>query len=1016
MRAFLFSIVLVFISHFPGHAQATVGQPADVFTQGMSLFQKKKYEGAQQQLETYIRTHQDNLNAIEARYYAAVCAIELGRPDGEQRFHRFIQAYPQHRKAVLAYYQLGNLYFGKQDFARSISYYLQVDKEKLDQATQDELQYRLAYAYLNEKDFTRALAYFNDIKAHKNPYRPAANYYAGYIALKNKDYTTALDDLEEASQYAAYRSVVPYLVLQVYYEQKRFVELLDYIQEVKANDPALKNADEIALLTAEAYFFTQAYAAAAQHYEDYIALKDFTATSEVLYRTAYALYQEGEVHKALKYFKELAIQQDAIGQAASYYAGLIYLKLNQKMLALPAFNKARQASFSADIEQEAAFQYAQLSYELGQLGSTIKAIQDFRHKYMDSERLAEANALLGKAYLRTKDYDLAIAHIENMEARPPSILKVYQKVTFYKGNEYFNNAAYNEAIPLFHKSLSHSIDPALALQAQLWLGESLSALQQYEEARTAYQQVLDKGDHTSSTYRQALYGMGYAYFNTAQYAQALPHFVHYTQQSVKKAPKRWVQDAWLRTADCYYATKAYREALQLYQKTVRYHPAHAYYHRGVIHGLLGNKAAAHTNLEVIFRDYTSSPYYEKALFELGRIDLVQNDYPQAIGILTKLIQQKPNSELIPEALLQRAIAYVNLKKYNQAIQDYKQLLQAYPQHPNVQNSLLELSKLYKLADKPQAFEQYLATYKASNPKHVALEQLAFDTAKGHFYDQRYGAAIKQLHQFLSQYPQSKWHLEARFLVAEAYYRQGDAEKALKAYQLAIKEKKTPFYNKILLRIATLAYQKQDFKRALQHYQMLKERARGKRETYYAVEGIMKTSHALRRYDAVRQSASLILEQGNLAANATNEATLFLGKAAMQQGKHKEALAHLKKVTKGSADVHAAEAQYLLAQLHYEAKEYQESLKALFELNKQFPTYKVWVNQGFLLIVDNYIALEEIFQAKATLQSIIDNAEDKKIVAAAQEKLGILPEAPQGAVKRQDAKQEAVDPEFKTLED
>ncbi|MEL6607065.1 MAG: tetratricopeptide repeat protein, partial [Bacteroidota bacterium] len=820
-------------------------------------------------------------------------------------------------------------------------------------------------------------------------------------------------------QSAAYRPVVPYLVLQVYYEQKQFVELLAYIQKVKSNnDLVLKNQDEIALLTAEAYFFTQAYATAAQYYEDYIALKDFAATSEVLYRTGYALYQAGEAYKALKYFKELAIQQDAVGQAASYYAGLIYRKAKQKMLALPAFNKARQASFSTEIQQEAAFQYAQLSYELGQFANTIETLQNFRQMYTDSQRLSEADALLSEAYVRTNDYDLAIAHIENMEDKPQSILKAYQKVTFYKGSEYFNNAAYAEAIPLFHKSLRQPLDFALALKAQLWLGESLSALQKYEEAQGAYRQVLDKGDSTTATYRQALYGLGYAYFNTAQYAQALPQFIHYTQQAVKKAPKRWLQDAWLRTADCYYATKEYQKALQLYRKTARYHPAYAYYHQGVIHGLLGNKAAAHASMEVIFKEHTRSAYYEKALFELGRIDLVQNDYPQAVGILTRLIQKRPESPLIPDALLQRAIAYVNLEKYSLAIQDYEQLLQAHPHHPNVQNSLLELSKIYKLAGKPQAFEQYLAAYKAANPENIALEQLAFDTAKGHFYDQRYKAVLIQLHQFLARYPKSKWTSEAHFLVAEAYYRQGNPEKAFKAYQIAIKEKQAPFYNKILLRLATLAYQKQDFKQALQHYQALKERAKGKRETYYAVEGIMKTNHALHHYDAVRQSASQILEQGNLAVNATNEATLFLGKAAMQQGKRKEAQAHFKKLVQGGNNIHAAEAQYLLAQLHYNAKEYQQSLKALFDLNKQFPAYKAWTNQGFLLIADNYIALEEIFQAKATLQSIIDNAGDKNIVAAAREKLKSLPEASQGDAQLKDTTQKvpAEDPEFKTLED
>ena len=1017
MRALLLAAALHTVCYLPSYAQLSTSESANAFAQGLALLQKEKYESAQHHFEAYIRAHKSDLNVIDAQYYAALCAIKLGRPDGEQRFHQFIKTYPQHRKAVLAYYQLGNLYFSNQDFAKSITYYLQVDKRTLDKATQHELQYRLAYAYLNEKDFVQALVYFNDIKEHENAYCYAASYYAGYIAFKNDDYATALEDLLRAGEHAAYQPVVPYLVLQVYYKQKRFQALIDYSEEVRHTDVALKNEDEVALLTAEAYFFTEQYADAAQHYEEYIALKDFVATSEVLYRTAHALYKANEAYKALKYFKELALQQDAIGQSSSYYAGLLYLKAGQKMLALTAFDKAQQAKFFPDIQEEAAFQYAQLSYELGHFASTIETLQQFKKEYTASPHLAAADALLSEAYLRTNDYDLAIAHIEGLTTQPKRILRVYQKVTFYKGSEHFNNAAYAQAIALFQKSLQHPYDQELVVQTQRWLGESHAAMQQYDLAVAAYQYVLKNCAKTTAVYQQALYGLGYAYFNTARYAQALPQFVQYTRQSKASIPTLWKQDALVRSADCYYATKEYQRALQVYDQALQHHPAHVHYQQGVIYGLLHDEDAAQAHFQTIFDNHAHTVYYEKALFERAHLDFVQGSYLQAIQAFTKLVQEKPHSLLIPDALLDRAIAHVNLEQYTEAIQDYEHLLKKYPQHPNAKSALLELPKIYTLAGKPEAFDQYLADYQAANPDHAALEQLAFDTAKGLFYDQRYDAAIKQLSGFVTRYPQSSLVPEAQFLVAEAYYRQGDGPQALVQYQAALKLAQTPFYNKILLRMGTLAYKQKDFAKSLQHYQQLKECAKNKKETYYALEGIMKASHALRRYEAVQQSASLIIAQGNLAVNATNEATLFLGKAAMQQGKHEEAQAHFTQLAQSASDSTAAEAQYLLAQLHYEAQAYQQSLAALFELNKQFPAYKAWTNKGYLLMADNYLALQEDFQAQATLQSIIDNAEDPDLVAIAQEKLAAL-QTPKGPVKLTDTEEEAspADPEFKTLED
>jgi len=581
----------------------------------------------------------NDLNAIEAQYYVALCAIKLGRPDGEMLFHQFIKTYPQHQKTMLAYYQLGNLYFTKRDFAKSIVYYLQVDKNTLDEAVQYEFQYRLAYAYLNEKKFEQARIYFNNVKVHKNAYCYAASYYTGYIALKNEDYVTALDDLMRASKNVAYKSVVPYLVLQVYYKQKKFHELLRYIHEVSNTEVVLKEKDEIALLVAEAYFFTGDYAAAAQHYEEHIAFKDFVVTSEVLYRTAYALYKADETYKALKYFKELAVQEDAVGQSASYYAGLLYLKTNQKMLALAAFEKAQRMHFFADIQEDAAFQYAKVSYELGHFSTTIGTLQKFKKYYTTSKHLSEANILLSEAYLYTHDYDLAITHIEELATPPPGMLKIYQKVTFYKGGEYFNNTAYSQAIDWLRKSLDHPFDQALSIQAKLWLGESLSALHQYEQAIPVYQCVLDSASPTNTFYQQAVYGLGYAYFNTSNYAQALPQFLKYSKQTQHSTSLSMQQDAILRLADCYYATKNYQQALQNYKQVIQYQPAYVHYQKGMIFNILNDKPAALASFQVIFDQHAHTVYYEKALFEIAYIDFVQNDYSQAIEKFTKSIRE-----------------------------------------------------------------------------------------------------------------------------------------------------------------------------------------------------------------------------------------------------------------------------------------------------------------------------------------------------------------------------------------
>lgn len=62
----------------------------------------------------------------------------------------------------------------------------------------------------------------------------------------------------------------------------------------------------------------------------------------------------------------------------------------------------------------------------------------------------------------------------------------------------------------------------------------------------------------------------------------------------------------------------------------------------------------------------------------------------------------------------------------------------------------------------------------------------------------------------------------------------------------------------------------------------------------------------------------------------------------------------------------------------------------FDLAKDMPNYDYWVAKTYILLADNYVRLKDNFQAKATLQSIIDNYKGKDdILPTARQKMGIL---------------------------
>ena len=64
-------------------------------------------------------------------------------------------------------------------------------------------------------------------------------------------------------------------------------------------------------------------------------------------------------------------------------------------------------------------------------------------------------------------------------------------------------------------------------------------------------------------------------------------------------------------------------------------------------------------------------------------------------------------------------------------------------------------------------------------------------------------------------------------------------------------------------------------------------------------------------------------------------------------------------------------------------------KLIFELINKLPSYEHWIARSFLLLSDIYVAKGNIFQAKHTLRSLIDNYSGVELVEMAKTKLAII---------------------------
>ncbi len=956
-----------------------------LFKTGVDLLNKNQFGAARENFQEFLaNSASSNLKTIDAEYYVALCAINLYHTDGEKLVADFVTGHASHPKAATANFDLANFFYQEKNYKKASTYYGKVYFESLSPEQQNMSRFRAGYSSFNQKFLKDALDQFNYVKGQGGQFGPAASYYAGFIEYGQSDYSNALIDLKRAEQNESYSKVVPYVIANVYYKQKSYLELITYASSVKSKE-GVTNQDEIALLSAEAYFKKEDYNNAVDAYAAYLANKE-DGDKGVLFRAGYAAYMIGQDASALKYLKLSFTDRDSIGFYSAYYLGSLYLKQQQKPMALTAFDIARKYLPDQKLVEEASFQYAKVAYDMGKPDQAIAEFENILKKFPASSHVNEIKELLSQAYVNASNYNKAIEYIESLPKKSVAIERAYQKATMLKGLDQFNKDSYDEAILLFEKSLQNPIDSDFEAESNYWCGEAYSIQKKYDKAIPHYHKVVEQGESRSGDLlAKARYGLGYCYFNLKQYDRALFNFKELASRSNKSYPN--LADGTLRLADCYYVSKSYQEALQNYKNAILLNTSdkdYAHLQSGIVLGILRRYAEASVELDIVIKTYSQSNSIDEALFQRAQIDFDQGNYLQAVTGYTKLISSYPASGYTPYAYTRRAASNYNLKDYNKTSEDYITVLTKFSSHPSAKDVLLPLQESLNLAGRSAEFDKYFSSFKSANPDAKGIESVEFESAKNLYFNQDYKRAITNLGNYILQYPESAKLIEAKYYQAESYYRTKDLAYALAAYYSIETEKSFSFMAKVIGRIAEIEFKQGRYEKAIPQFHQLAKAAANKKDQYAAWNGLMESHFLMAQYDSAKLYAEIILDKGNINAGAVNKASLYLGKIAQQKGDFETAKDEYLSTLNAAHDEYGAEAKYYVAEIFYQTKEYKQCYETLLSLNTDFSSYTEWVGKSYLLLSDNFVAMGDPFNAKAVLKSLIDNfpLEDVKITAKA----------------------------------
>jgi tetratricopeptide (TPR) repeat protein len=998
----IFTVLLLAVLHLSAQKSAIYRDSDLGFKQALDLFAKNEFAAAQYTFDQAARSNPDknSLVRIDAEYYSALCAMELFHKDAEYLLKKFIHEHPESPRVRSVYYNLGKYNYRKKSYKDAIDWFNKVEIYDLSETEKEEFYFKRGYSYL-EKDSTRqARSDFDEIRGKEGKYSAPATYYYSHILYGEKNYESALLGFQKLEKDPTFGPIVPYYIAQIYYLQHRYTEVIATVPGLLDSAHA-KRAPELARILGEAYFRTGKYKEAIPYLERY--RKTAVLNRNDAYELGFAYFMIGDYEPAISSFKEAVGADDSLAQNAYYHLGTAYLKQNKKHFAQNAFGEASRLHFDRKIREDALFAFAELTYELSYspFNEAIKALQEYIKEYPNSPRSDEAYSYLVKINLVTKNYDEALKSIERIKRMEDVLKPVYQQIAYNRGVELYSNFDYDAAIRMFEKSMKYPEDPVTAALAKYWTAEASyqkadkkNDTNGFETAMENYKiYMVEPGAPRTPMYNSVQYNIGYCLFRMKDYGPAVLAFRKYILQKNEPADKLF--NACLRIGDGYYVTRDFANAADYYDQAASIKTQHlvekdyALYQKGMSLGLEKKYDAKISALVSLLNMYPKSAYAVASKYEVAHTYELISRPDDAIPYYQKLINENNGSPYVRKSYSQLGLIYNNKNDYDNALLNFKKVISTDPHSQEAHDVLGPIKSIYVDNKKdPEGLENYLKSI-GLHMATSAYDSIAYNAAKGSYDEGDCAGSAAAFGKYIQKYPSGLFILEANYYKAECELKNKNADAALASYVYILSMPPNKFTEPSLRRAAALSFNKNDFKPAYDYYTRLEAIPQYSAD---ARTGMMRSAWALKDYDNAAAAANKVLTSENVSPELANEAHFVVARTALAKQNYDLAYNEYALALAGSHDESGAEAAYYVAWIKNLRKEYKAAEKSIFEMFKQQAPYKVWVGKAFILLSDNYLALNDTFQAKYVLNKFIDHTDIADLKKEAQDKLAKIVEA------------------------
>lgn len=958
-KSLLITLLAGALLHAPVRAGAQ--EQDSRFQEAVNLYQNGVYERA--------RTIFETLADPMSEAYAVLCAVKGGDSDYERVFWEYNDKYPESILGNRIRFEYAANLFAKEDYAGAASMLQQVSETRLGQADQLNYNFRRGYCAYIAGRYEEAVTYLMKVEsAPKNSYTAPSRYQLAYIAYNGSQFDVAEKWFRLAGQDERFRELAEYYILECRFMDKDY----DYITE---NGPAMiEQAPEgrrtrLARMISESFLVKGDKTKALAYY---MMEGDKEGQSRAdLFHAGSVMYAVQDYKGAIEKFSKMESRIDSVGQVANYQLAYSYIKVGNKVAASDAFRDASQAGYDPKIQEDAWFNYAKLAFDLN---SDMSVFGGYLQQYPNTSRKEQIFNYLAIAALNAKDYAAAIEAYSNIEELNEEQLGNYLKANYLRASQLAAGGAWTDAAPYF-RSAAFNLpkNDRYAQLARYWLAESLFNSGSYADAAEVYEDLYNiSALYNRSEGRMLSYDLGYANFNQAKYEAAARWFDQY----IKDGDPSGRKDALVRRADCDFARHNYKEAIPAYQKVLdNYNDVndiYPYYQQALSYGLFGKKKDKVNVLSRVTKASADAPLYSEAMYELGRAYMEIDDNKQAVATFSALQTSTSDNTFAARALIGKGMANRNMKNYEQALSDYKQVVDLLPQSEYAEEALMAINSIYQTTNQPEKFLEYMQSRNLSVGKTPAeRESIYFNTAEQIYLSGGYDRAVTSFQNYLKDYPQGSKRGDAWFYLADSYRNLSDKEKACSAFKQAVAElKEGSFAETSAYNYAKLSFELQRYTDAYDGFCTLLDIAKMDENKAAARLGKMRSAYQAHSFDDAIAAARDLISNSPSAAEQ-REGWFIEAKSLLATSHRDEAFLFFRKLAENPSTPEGAESYYMVVKDLCDSGQFTELENKVYDFAGKCGDQSYWLAKCYIVLGDGFREQGKTAQARATWESIRD---------------------------------------------